>query len=62
MHPFSLGTPCVALYIVSGFWSFEVETRKLADFKYGMKMWANWTEASLKNKRGRLPKVIETIF
>ena len=57
-----VGSTCVALYIVSSVCLFEVESKRLVDFKYGMKMWHNWTEASLEKQRGRLPKVIFTFF
>ena len=61
MFALSFGSTCVALYIVSSVCLFEVESKRLVDFKYGMKMWHNWTEASLEKQRGRLPKVPDTI-
>ena len=62
MHAISFGSTFVAFYIVSSICLFEVESKRLVDFEYGMKMWHNWTEATLKNKRGRLPKVQLRLF
>ena len=57
MSALSVGSTFIVLFSVNNFGLFEVDGKWIADFSYGMKMWANWTEAYLKNKRGRLPKV-----